>query len=822
AEALPKLEAALEAARAEGARKTEALALTRLGQTNLQLDRYAEGLRFIEQSLPVWEALGDRFQHAIAIHNYASAVWSLGDAVKALELYERALAIRKEIGDRAGEAYSLRGMSSCYWSMGEPADALDRARQALAIRVELKDPRGEADARNSLGLLYAVLGDAQRARAEFQQAYALAVKAGDEPTALNARGNLGWTAIGLGKFAEALPDLNAALAAFEKAGNRYAQAYVLHNLGNAYAGLKQPARAIECFERSLAIKKELGDRWGEAYTTHAMGETLGGAPGRALLEQALASRRALRDRTGLILTLGSLARLDRDAGDLAAAEREIREAIEAIETSRARLASQDFRASLLASKRDFYEFRTELLAKQGKVEAALESAEQSRGRLLLDRLGDALNGVREHADPKLVAQERAARRRVNTIADRLERLAAGPSKKAQETQLQAELDRAIAAARDAAEAVRSRRIAELEDPPLVSAKQMQGLLRAGETLLFYAPGREQTLLWIVTPQAVRMQTLPVKQAAIQAAVEQLLQRIAGKDPAWREPASALERLLGVSAVSGAKLIFAGDGVIESVPFAALPTCLQREVAYLPSVSALALRRAEPPRRGVERILAIADPVLGPRDPRMPAGAAASAIELPRLRFSRLEAEMLAKIRPDATILSLDFNASRDALLSNPARLREQTIVHLASHALVDPARPELSRLVLSAYNAQAKRIDDPAVRLHEIYQLDLRSARLVTLSACRTAQGSTLPGEGLVSLTRGFQYAGAASVLATLWDVDDRSTASWMEEFYTALLTRKQSVGAAMRSASAALRGKRAEWAHPYYWAGFVLQGEWR
>lgn len=161
-------------------------------------------------------------------------------------------------------------------------------------------------------------------------------------------------------------------------------------------------------------------------------------------------------------------------------------------------------------------------------------------------------------------------------------------------------------------------------------------------------------------------------------------------------------------------------------------------------------------------------------------------------------------------------------MGNPQRLRLQTIVHLASHAIVDATRPELSRVILSAYDSRANPIEDSSIRLHEIYQLDLRSARLVTLSACRSAAGSPLAGEGLVSLTRGFQYAGAASVLATLWDVDDRSTASWMEEFYGALLVRKLTLAAAVDSANRAIRHRRAEWAHPYYWAGFVLQGEWR
>lgn len=819
-EALPKFLAALDAARAASDRKSEAIALTRLGQTYLQLDNFAEGRKHIEQSLPVWQALGDRFQHAVAINNYASALWSQGDSPAAIAKFEEALAIRKAIADRTGEAYTLRGLANCHWSMGEPAEALERSRQALAIRVELKDGRGEADSRNALGLLYALLGDTGRARSEFQQSYAIAQKSNDAVQVSFAQANLGWTAVGLGQYEASLRDLEPALSSFEKSRNRYAEAYVLHNLGIAYTGLGSIQKARDSYERSLALKREIGDRWGEAYTLQALGESAGSI---AMLEQALAARRELRDRTGLILTLGSLARLHRDTRDFAKAEAEIREAIDLIESSRARLASRDLRATFLASKRDFYEFQIDLLASQNRAEAALEAAEQSRGRLLLDRLGDVLAEVRKNANPQLLARQRMAQRRVNALADRLERLAAGPRKGAQEAALQRELDAAMAESRDAAEAIRKaspRQFSELTDPPRLSAAEIRRLLRPGEILLTYAIGTDRSHLWTATSQALTMRTLAANRGALEAGVTKLSRAIAAKDSNWPATALALDRLLGIPAGAG-RLIVAADGVLETLPFAVLPSCQNREIAYLPSASALALRRQESRPRARERILALADPVLDPRDPRLPANnRLAGPNSLPRLRFSRLEAEGLAKLRPETTIIALDTDASKSALTRNT--LQNLTILHLASHTIVDAARPELSQVILSGFDSRANPIEDASIRLHEIYQLDLRSARLVTLSSCRSAAGSPLPGEGLVSLTRGFQYAGAASVLATLWDVDDRSTASWMEEFYGALLQRKQSAGAAVTAANRAIRERRPEWAHPYYWAGFVLQGEWR
>ncbi len=826
-EALVKFEAALELARTGADRKLEARALTRLGQTNLQLDNFAEGLRFLELAAPVWRAAQDRFQEALVVHNIGSALWSMGESPAAIAKFESALEIRREIKDRIGEAYTLRGLASCYWSMGEAAEALDLNRRALSIRVELKEAAGEGDSRNALGLLYALLGDPTRARAEFEQSYAIWQKLGDRTQASFAQSNLGWTAVGQRQFQESLQFLTPALQTFESANNRIAQAYALHNLGNAYAGLEQYGKAVECLERSLRLKRDLGDRWGETYTLHALGETYlaqgDKARGTELLQQALNARRALKDRTGLILSLGSLARLHRDSGDLPLAEAEIREAIGEIEASRSRVVSQDLRASYLASKRDYFEFLVDLLASQNRPAEALEAAEQSRGRLFLDRLGDVLAEVRKGAD---VSKEQAAQRKVNAIADRLERLASSKAvNPAREAKLKQDLEAALAEERDASEAVRraSPRYADLIEPRRVTVPEMQKMLEPGDVLLAFALGRERSYGWIVAPASLRMQKLPPR-SRIESAVAAANRAISDRKADWKPSIEILERLLGLRPPPdrASRIIVAADGALETVPFAVFPSIgTEIQIAYLPSASALALVRSQKRGTAAGGTLVLADPVLSADDPRMPAGATALRTSittpLPRLRFSRIEADSIAALQPTSTKEALDFDAARSLLLS-PA-VRNQSIVHLATHAVVDPAHPDLSKVALSAFDSRGNSVE-PSVRLHEIFTLDLR-ARLVTLSACRSATGANLAGEGLVSLTRGFQYAGAASVLATLWDVEDRSTAFWMEEFYRSLLVRRMNASASVRAAANAIRGKSG-WEHPYYWAGFVLQGEWR
>jgi CHAT domain-containing protein len=152
-------------------------------------------------------------------------------------------------------------------------------------------------------------------------------------------------------------------------------------------------------------------------------------------------------------------------------------------------------------------------------------------------------------------------------------------------------------------------------------------------------------------------------------------------------------------------------------------------------------------------------------------------------------------------------------------LRKYRILHFATHGSLNSAHPELSGLVLSLVDGRGKPIDG-FLRLHEIYNLDL-DADLVVLSACRTALGKEVYGEGLIGLTRGFMYAGASRVVSSVWNVDDRASAQLMSRFYEAMLTRRLSPASALREAQLALL-RQPRWANPHYWAAFGLQGDWK
>jgi CHAT domain-containing protein len=305
------------------------------------------------------------------------------------------------------------------------------------------------------------------------------------------------------------------------------------------------------------------------------------------------------------------------------------------------------------------------------------------------------------------------------------------------------------------------------------------------------------------------------------------------------------------------------GALSYLPFAALPApedekrsagdyeplIAKHEVVSIPSASVLSVIRRETAgrQRATKSVAVLADPVFEESDPRLesakngnssgerPAASTADAeyseltrairtMNFPdaragftRLAFSRQEAESIIALTPGGTGLkATDFNASR--ALAKSRQLNEYRILHFATHGLLNSERPELSGLVFSLIDREEKP-QDGFLRLHEVYNLQL-NADLVVLSACETGLGKEVKGEGLIGLTRGFMYAGAPRVVASLWNVDDLATAELMKLFYQRMLKDRLPAGAALRAAQLEL-SRQKRWASPYFWAGFVLHGEW-
>lgn len=309
-------------------------------------------------------------------------------------------------------------------------------------------------------------------------------------------------------------------------------------------------------------------------------------------------------------------------------------------------------------------------------------------------------------------------------------------------------------------------------------------------------------------------------------------------------------------IQGKRLLIVSDGALHYVPFAALPSpgktavplIVEHEIVNLPSASVVAAIRQANQERPVphKEVAVLADPVFGTGDDRVQGVTKAgsrgrirgmsrsgqrvsrSALDiglirngefhLDRLIYTRDEAKAIVAATPKGeAFLALDFQANRATAID--PKLADYRIVHFATHGFLDSKRPELSGLVLSLVNRQGKP-QDGFLGLEEIYNLKL-PVDLVVLSGCQTGLGEEISGEGLIGLTRGFMYAGANRVMASLWSVDDFVTSELMAKFYRAMEVEKLRPAAALRKAQIEI-WKHAGWRSPYYWAAFQIQGEWR
>ena len=845
-------------------RHNQCLVVHARGEIQAALDCYREALASFRK-------LGGSADEAVVLNNIGFADYHLGEPGPAEENYRRALEIRRENGDRRGEAQELNNLAVLFRGLGESGDALPFYAQAREIFASLGERRQEAAALNNLGVAYNSLGEPERARIYLLQALEIRQAVEDRPGEIATLNNLGWLERGRGDPAAAIPFHLRALDLSRATADRRAEALASSYLGEAYAALGRHAEALERLDQALSLQRQVGDRGQESISLRRKAEVLvrrgDSAAALPLLDPALALARAVGNRANEAAVLTLRAKALRDTGRLAEARADAEAAVAAVESLRSRLASPDLRASFFGTSQEAFEVLIDVLMRldaarpdQGFDRAALEASERARARTLLDFLRVSGPEIRAAIAPDLLARRRDLERRLALKADRRQAVLGSGRQTPELKALDGDLERAAAELDllDAGIRKQAPGYAGLVRAEAASAQEIQALLDPGTLLLEYSLGRERSYVWAVGPESLHAFVLPGREP-IERAARSLHDALSappspgsgGSGDRSRLGADLGRMLLGPleSELRDRRLAIVADGALLYIPFEVLaepggkpaPLLLRHEIVALPSASALAAARRSLGLRPPAPRLAIvlADPVFSSGDSRVArrsrspvasatptAGGAkaagargeAAAPALGRLRFSRREAEAIAALAPPGELATeLDFAASRDLLLSG--RLREYRYVHLATHGVFDTARPDLSGLVLSRVDAAG----DPRegfVSLRDIYSLDL-SADLVVLSGCQTALGREIRGEGLLGLTRGFLYAGAPRVVASLWWVDDRATAELMSRFYHGLWREGLAPAAALRKARLSLAGE-PRYRDPFYWGPFVLQGDWR
>ena len=859
----------------------QALTLTELALVSAPLGDNQQAVEYCLQALPLWRKAGDQPGEARTLNNLGTYYHNQAQREEARLVYEQALPLWRALGDRNGEARTNLNLGLIYSYLGEAQQALDFYEQAAQLWQTGGDASSRSWVYSSSGQIYAGLGDYTRALDNYRLGLAAARSAQDLEREAQLLNDMGEAYLALRDANSATQHLQAALTLRRQTHETRAQATTLTNLALVAQLTAQPEEALRLLEEALRVARAAKHHWVEAEVLSHLGElhaATDAARGRALLEQAVALNRAFGRRQIEALTLYRLARLEAAQGQLAAAQSHALEALDLLETLRGRVADQTLRASFFASQQDYFELCTDLLMRQPDDRAnpqqhareAWRASERGRARTLRELLIEARANLTRGVPTPLLTESETLRRR---LAERsqlhlelLENDAPAPHLSASEAELRrltGDYQRSLARIR-----VNSPQYDALTPPPAVNLNEVQARLDGATALVHYALGQERSYVWLIEHDRFASFTLPARtviEAAATRVTESITarqQKVAGEtlaqetarwhraDAQYGAAARELSTLIlqPLAAQLGQKrLVIVPDGALHGVSFAALPDPSARargftpliaahELLYLPAASMLV---TQPPTRALplDAAAIFANPVFSATDARVHASNARGMTPMPhaieaslsanteRLRGqsfdalpnSRREAQALAALfKPGAALLALDFAASRATVLAT--ELKRYPLLHFATHARLDSTNPALSGIVLSQVKNDGAR-QDGFLLLQDIYNLDLQ-AELVTLSACQTARGQVLRGEGVIGLTRGFLHSGARRVLASLWSVPDSATPDLMGHFYRALLQQKLSPAAALRHAQLTMWRQQPQ-RSPYYWAAFTLHGSW-
>jgi CHAT domain-containing protein len=773
--------------------------------------------------LTISRASGDRQLEAKTLGSMAWATSFLGDPEAALSLADSATPISRSIGDRQNQADLLQVKgSSLYW-LGRYQEALDCGRQGLELAEGIHDRTAQAWAWRLIGESYSALGDSVRSLRAFDKAsdlFRATQNAQGLTLTLESAGFLCWQ---IGAYRRALTLYEESLSIAVKAGHRPGEALARNNIGLVRLSMGELESARAELERALPLWRSSDLAHGEALSLHNLGKVyeLEGRPeSAALYGQALKLFRRTAEPSGEARVLASIAQAEQKAGHLEEALARIEESLAIFDSLGRQLGSPNLRSSFLALRQNAYTIAVGILADldasrpgRGFAARAFQASERARARTLIESLTEARLDVAGDLPEEL-------RQRESELSARLNRLQKERASEDRIAGAEEEWDQLIAEIRK-----RDPRYASLRYPDPISWEEVQTLLDGETAVVSFVATTGRILVFRATSSGIEVHPLAVSPEDLEEKVENYVGLISQDERnRWGQLARRLAAdvadpwLAGLSGKTR-RLVIVPDGALHSLPFESLPEARTGEplverftISYAPSVTALAALHAEPLRREPETkpaaVFALGNPPIG----KTPAGVVSDgeSFDLQSLPFAVSEAKSIFRFGRPGSEIWLGADASERRIKGRD--LRRFGVLHFATHALLSSRVPTRSALLLAPEGAE-----DGFLQAREIYRMRLAS-ELVTLSACGTARGQILPGEGVQGLAQAFFHAGTRSVVASLWNVGDRRTAELMKAFY-GHLAEGASKADALRQAKLDLLRREPTLA-PRYWASFVLLGD--
>jgi CHAT domain-containing protein/Tfp pilus assembly protein PilF len=798
--------------RAVGSRKDEASTLNNVGEVYRGLREKQKALDYYNQALVLERAVRDRADEAITLGNIGLTYDDLGEEQKALDYYSQALPILREVGDRRVEAHTLTGMGKIYLDLGEAQRALDYYNQALPLERDVGDRLAEGATLNNIGRVYAVLGEKQKALDFYSQALPLRRAVGFRAGEARTLNSMGLIYFDLGDKQKALDYYNQALPIERAVGDRADEANTLSNIGVTYEALGDNQKALDCFNQALPILRAIQDPLGE---------------GRLLAKLMNYWKKLNNPNVAILFGKQAIDRFQ-----------QIRRNIEGL--------GKEVQQSFLISKEADYRELAELLISQGRLPEAqqvldlLKVEEYAQFTELRGSSGSETNAVALNpAEEKSNNEYEQITADITSIGSEWTQLHANSSRSADEEKRYTELSVRLTAANQKLQAFlenlyvsfgkgdQANAKVESVNEQTSSLETLVGELGAGTAAVYTLVLDDKCIEMVITPATRVAREIPITKLALRAKVFAFANSLSQRQSQQMIQANALDLynilikpiekdLQGAQAKT---LVWSLDDVLRYLPMAALYDGkqyllerFQNVVITTASVGNLKDQPQVSKWRGLAMGVSKNYDGLGQLD--------AVPGELDSVVRSSNTPASHGPV-PGTILLNDSFTESsmETALEQHPP------LVHIASHYVFQPGDDKKSYLLLGGKETGGQGFHLTLADLRDDQRMDFKGVELLTLSACLTASGSTnSDGREIDGLGITAQRKGAKAVLATLWPVDDASVGLLMATFYkiwttTPGITKAEALQQAQLSL---LHGANSQYANPFYWAPFILIGNWK
>lgn len=828
-----------------------------VGKIFAELAEYDSALLYLDKAIRIVRQTKDILTEAQILGSIAANYGYMADYVKSFAYGDSAIKIYRANRNPSGESEEMGNFGANYQELGNYARAIEYYNKAISISKQIKNAYLLQNQLGGLANVYLSLRDFQKAKDYIQQAIDVAQQIRDKSSAAAWLLDLAIVEKESGNTSKAFDELKQAMNTFVEIEDKRGEGLACADLAGIFMQRGNNDSALYYYNKSLIIAQKIGNKYGEAKTSNELGmlyQKIGNyATAFELHKKALTIGELLNASEILWESKFGLGSAYEKQGKLTDALNYYKQSVEVIESVRGSLLLEEHKSTFMENKIKVYEKLIHLQYllhpqqyNKGFDRESFQYAERAKAKALLDLLAEAKINITTGIDSTLVK----GRNRIFKTISRLQTdLRTQELSETRKKEIYQKLDEEYEQLQQIQLEIRKNNPAYYDmiyPQPLTLSQVQKNMLGEKEVLLEFVLGDEQSYLWAVNKNKSNWYPLPPRKE-IEAQVGEYLSQINHPPETYRSPVSSGQNLYDVLLKPATAfwekdcdLIIVPDGILHYLPFETLVRTIENgtprylidscNVSYAQSATVLHLIKQRPPitlAKTTQQLLAFADPVFGDEQQQQALKSKHDTLTergsylergflFPRLELTAEEVKNIARFFfQDLTKIFLRSEASEDRVKS--LALDSYRIIHFATHGVLDEERPDRSCLVLSLDNKNS--IEDGFLQVNEVFNLKLH-AELVTLSACHTGQGKLVNGEGVVGLTRAFQYAGARSLVVSLWSINDQSTAKFMEKFYQYRQRGETKTAALRRAKLDFINGKIISWQHPFYWAPFVLQGE--